>query len=275
MFPKYSIALLCFFFFSKTISAQELFVYTEPASNMAMKSIGIRVANNFMRVSPTDQYQYRLVPEIMVGVSKKLMLHAETFFSNQLNIFRFNGAALYGKYRFYSEDEVHSHFRMAAYGRIAVNNSIVASPAVDLNGQNSGYEAGVVATKLINKTAISASAGFVQAMNNTGTKKFVFETPLKNQHAAGYSLSIGQLVLPKEYTSYEQTNMNLMLEVLGQTNLSSGKSYIDLAPSVQFILLSKMRLDLGYRFPVVKDLYRMSNDGFLVRLEYNIFNAYK
>jgi hypothetical protein len=274
MFSKYLIALL-FFFSAEKVFAQELFVYTEPASNMATKSIGIRVANNFMRIRSTDQYQYRLVPEVMVGVSKKLMLHAEAFLSNQLNSFRFNGAGIYAKYRFYSEDEVHSHFRVAAFGRIAVNNSIVASPAVDLNGQNSGYETGLVATKLINKTAISASASFVQAMNNTGSKKLVFETPLKNQNAVGYTLSVGQLVLPKEYTSYEQTNMNLMLEALGQTNLSSGKSYLDLAPSVQFILLSKMRVDFGYRFPVVKDLYRMSNDGFLVRLEYNFFNAYK
>ncbi len=82
-------------------------------------------------------------------------------------------------------------------------------------------------------------------------------------------------MLPKEYTDYNQTNINLMVEMLGQYNLGFHKSYIDLAPSIQFIFLSKMRLDLGYRFPVVNNLTRTADRGFLLRLEYNFFNVYK
>ena len=66
-----------------------------------------------------------------------------------------------------------------------------------------------------------------------------------------------------------------MVELLGQMNLHSNKSYLDLAPSVQFIFLSKMRLDIGYRFAMVKDLLRTAENGFLVRFEYNFFNVYK
>jgi len=77
------------------------------------------------------------------------------------------------------------------------------------------------------------------------------------------------------YTDYKQTNLNMMLEVLGQMNLNNKASYLDIAPSIQFIFLSKMRLDIGYRFPVVKDLLRNATNGFLLRIEYNFFNVYK
>jgi len=253
--------------------AQELFVYTEPASNMATKSIGLRLNNYFMNERFSSKYNYHFVPEIMWGVSKRLMIHAEGFFSNRTNSLKAEGGGLYIKYRFYSQDEVHSHSRMAAYLRGAVNNSDIHQPAIDLNGQNSGYEAGLVATKLMNKLALSVNGSFVHAADNSSGNKFPYAD--KKREAVAYAFSAGQLILPKEYKNYEQTNLNAMIEVLGQTNLNSGRSYIDLAPSVQFIFLSKMRLDIGYRFPVLNDLERTAPEGFLLRFEYNFFNAYK
>ena len=81
-------------------------------------------------------------------------------------------------------------------------------------------------------------------------------------------------MLPKEYTNYDQTNLNLMCELLGQTNLGSNKTYLDLAPSVQLIFKSRMRLDLGYRFPLVNDLMRTADRGVVIKFEYNFFNAF-
>ena len=81
-------------------------------------------------------------------------------------------------------------------------------------------------------------------------------------------------MLPKEYTSYEQTNLNLMTEFLGQTNMSTGKTYLDIAPSVQLIFKSRMRVDLGYRFTLISELERTTPEGAFLRLEYNIFNAF-
>jgi hypothetical protein len=65
-----------------------------------------------------------------------------------------------------------------------------------------------------------------------------------------------------------------MLEMLGQVNAGSGRSYLDAAPVVQLIVMSRMRIDGSYRFPVLNDLYRMSPRGFLIRVEYNFFNVY-
>ncbi|RYY70969.1 MAG: hypothetical protein EOO13_04755 [Chitinophagaceae bacterium] len=253
-------------------SSQELYVYTEPASNMAARSVGFRLNNNLMRIAGTNHYNYMASPEIMLGVSRHIMLHAEAFLSNRNDGFKLDGGMLYAKYRFYSEDEVHSHFRMAAYVRGSANNTHIHQPAIDLQGMNSGVETGLVATKLQDKVALSASVAHLYAMDNADGNKFYY--PDGQRQALNYSLSAGRLMLPKEYTSYKQTNVNLMTELLGQTNLATGKTFLDIAPSVQFIFHSRMRVDLGYRFGLVKQLQRTSSDGALLRLEYNIFNAF-
>lgn len=263
--------MLLFLFSCKAAAAQELYVFTEPASNMAAKSIGLRANNYLMFNKRTKETNFHLVPEVMWGVSKKIMIHAEAFLSNRNNSFVAEGGGAYIKYRFYSVDEVHSHFRMALYGRYSFNNSDVHQQVIDLNGHNSGYEGGLVATKLKNKVAVSASASYLYAEDNF-KEKFIYGN--KNRHAINYTASVGKLMLPKEYSSYKQTNVNLMLEMLGQVNLNTGYTFLDIAPSVQFIFLSRMRIDAGYRIPLVKDLSRTTPGGFLVRLEYNIFNAY-
>jgi hypothetical protein len=255
------------------LNAQELFTYTEPASNMATKSIGLRLNNTFMKERSSAEYNYHLIPEVMWGVSRKVMIHADAFLSNRDHRFAAEGGSVYLKHRFYSQDEVHSHFRMAAYTRLAFNNSDIHQPAIDLYGHNSGYEVGVIATKLINKVAISAGSAFLHATDNGRANKFMYDN--KSRNAISYNLSLGKLVLPKEYISYDQVNLNIMLEMLGQTNPAIRKSFIDLAPSLQLIIQSKIRIDLGYRFAILDDLERTASDGYLLRLEYNIFNAYK
>lgn len=267
------IFILISFLFTNNVKGQELFVYTEPASNMAAKSIGIRLNNTLMKQTLVNRYDYHFIPEVMVGVSKKIMIHGEAFFSNTTNKFTAEGGAVYVKYRFFSQDEVHSHFRMAAYAKSSINNGHIHQPAIDLNGHNTGYEVGTVATKLINKIAVSAIISVLHATDNLNDRKFYYGT--KNRNAFGYSFSSGILVLPKEYTSYKQTNLNFMMELLGQTNIASGKSFLDLAPSIQFIFFSKMRADFGYRFALINGLERAAKQGFLLKLEYNLFNIFK
>ena len=256
-------------------------MYTEPASNMAAKSFGFRATNYLMNDRYSNKINYMLVPEVMWGTSKKIMVHAagilgnsnqnDGFVTNPKQNFVVEGASFYLKYRVYSTDEVQTHFRVAAFGRYSFNNSHIHEYAINLNTHNSGYEGGVIATKLLKKVAFSASGSFLHAQDN-GSKKFLFGN--KSRNAVNYTLSVGKLMLPKEYTSFKQTNVNLMLEMLGQTNLNKGYSYLDIAPSVQFIFLSRMRFDAGYRYPMVTKLHRTSTKGFLLRLEYNIFNAY-
>jgi hypothetical protein len=267
-----SIIVIALLFFSSTAKAQELFSFTEPASNMAAKGVGVRINNYFMKDIHTNKINYHLLPEVMVGLSKKIMIHAEAFISNRNNSLTTEGGSFYVKYRFFSSDEVHSHFRLAAYGRYSFNNSDVHQPAIDLAGHNSGYELGVIATKLINKIAISSSISTLHATDN-GSNKFVYGE--KNRNAINYTLSVGKLLLPKEYTSYKQLNVNAMVEFLGQTNARTNESYLDVAPVIQFIVNSRLRIDGGYRIPINTKLHRTAAKGVLLRIEYNFFNVFK
>lgn len=250
------------------MNAQELFVMTEPASNMPTGSIGVRDANHFV-FDKTDADNYHNMPEIMWGVNKDWMIHASAFLSNKQGNLKFEGGSLYAKYRFFSVDDLHSHLRLAAYGRISTNNASINQEDIETMGMNSGYEIGTVATKLINKTALSTSISYERALNNQDD---AFSESLSNS-AMNYTFSIGQLMYPKKYTNFKQTNINAMLEFLGQRLNQNGKSYLDVVPSIQFIINSQARIDLGYRRQIYSDMQRISANGILLKLEYTFFNV--
>lgn len=263
---------IIFLLVSVKTQAQELFVYTEPASNMPLGSLGIRMANMLMDEKSSSKYEYHLVPEVMWGVNKRLMLHADAFLSNADKNFAAEGGSFYAKYRFLSTDQVHNHFRMAAYGRYSFNNSEIHQQEIDLYGHNSGWQTGVVATQLLHKVALSGNFSYLHAMDNGNDNKFPGE---QSNNAVNYSFSFGKLMLPKEYVDYDQTNLTLMVEVLGQTLTARGSSYLDIASSLQFIFKSQARVDIGYRRQLISSMYRTAPNGFLVRFEYLIFNAFK
>ena len=268
---KYKLVSIMLLFSIKG-STQELYVFTEPASNMATKSIGLRMNNYFMKESSSSFINYHLIPEVMVGVSKKVMLHADVFFSNRNKSFSTEGGSLYAKYRFYSNDDVQTHFRMAAFGRISYNNSDIHQEDINLYGHNTGLETGIIATQLLHKVALSSGVSFAKAWDNGNGNKFIYGN--HNSQAINYTLSIGKLMLPRVYKDYKQTNLNIMLEFLSQYNIGLNKYYLDAAPAVQFIFNSRSRIDLGYRTPISSTLLRTSPNGFIIRLEYNFFNAW-
>ncbi|MGZ8557827.1 MAG: hypothetical protein ACXWWC_05825, partial [Chitinophagaceae bacterium] len=75
------------FFISLSCRAQELYSVTEPASNRAAGSIGFRFDNLIMNEINSPKINYHLIPEIMIGVSKKLTIHGNVFFSNRKKTF--------------------------------------------------------------------------------------------------------------------------------------------------------------------------------------------
>ena len=261
-----------FLFLAIDSQAQELFVYTEPASNMPTRSLGLRMTNMLMDERGSQKYEYHVVPEAMWGVNKRLMVHANAFISNATTKLKAEGGSVYAKYRFLSTDAVHSHFRMAAYGKYSFNNSLIHQQEIDLFGHNTGWQGGIVATQLIHKVALSANLSYLQAMDNGNLNKF---PSAESNKAVNYSLSIGKLMLPKEYTDYDQTNLNVMVELLGQTLGSNKGSYLDIAPSLQLIIKSQARIDIGYRHQLMSSMLRSAPNGFLLRFEYLIFNAFK
>lgn len=247
--------------------AQELFAYTEPASNMPAKFLGLRVTN----MLNAGSNNYLLLPELMWGANKRLMIHTDVFLTNRSKNLAANGFGVYGKYRFLSNDKVHSHFRMAAFARVSYNNSSIQQEDIETAGYNSGYEAGLIATQLLHKVALSSTVSYEKALNNN-TYKFPAQ---QSANAVNYTFSVGKLLLPKNYVNYKQTNVNFMLEMLGQTLGANGRSYLDAAPAVQFIFNSQARVDVGYRQQLYSSIYRTSQNGFTLRFEYLLFNALK
>lgn len=253
------------------VISQELFVFTEPASNMPKGNLGIRLMGNVMKELVGTGYNTHVMPELMYGVTNKLMVHSTAFVSNRNFTFVGEGFGLYAKYKFFNRDEVKRHFRMATFARYSFNNADIHQEEINLIGHNSGYEIGMNATQLLNKVAISGGLSLIKAINNGNRYQFPIN---QSSSALYYTLSFGKLMLPKKYTGYNQTNVNLMCEFLGQSLLPNGKTYLDLAPSIQFIFLSKMRLDLAYRQELYKSMQRTAPSGFFFRLEYNFFNVY-
>jgi hypothetical protein len=257
--------------FYRNLAAQELFVFTEPASNMPAKSLGIRASNWVMYNKTTSSFSYQLLPEVMWGANRNLMVHLDGFFTNQTGNFHAVGGGTYVKYRLYAADAVNRHFRLAAFGRLSLNNSEIFQQEIDLTRNNTGYALGLIATQLLHKQAVSAAFSFNQAYNN-GTQNKI-PTGQADQ-ALNASISTGRLILPHRYTDYKQTNVNLMVELLGQHLLATQENYLDMASAVQFIFHSQTRLDIGYKFQLYSDMQRVSPNGIMIRLEYLLFNTF-
>jgi hypothetical protein len=249
-----------------TAMAQELYVNTEPASNMATNSLGIRLENQgYFKPG----YKNRSTLELMYGVNKNLMVHGTAYLSDYYQSRqRFEGLSAYAKYRFYSVDSVQRHFRMAAFAKVASISNPIPNQEIALEGDNSGLQGGLVATQLLHKLALSGSVSYLRAFENRGGYEPVTRSSI------GYTLSAGYLLFPKQYTNYEQTNVNLYAELLGKTNPGKGQNYLDIAPAVQFIFNSVLRVDLSYRTPLTNRMVRNTQNMYLVRVEYNLFNLF-
>jgi hypothetical protein len=244
-------------------SGQELFVATEPASNMPRHSIGGRFTFEGMK-----RGGYRLAPEFMIGASRDLMIHGSLYRSNLYPDHNWS-PSVYAKYRFFSVDSVQKHFRSAVYARYSHTENTLLYDEVNLEGDNSGFTGGIVVTQLMSKLAVSASAGYIEAFSSRSGI-----IPKDSGKQASYSLSAGYLLFPKEYTGYGQVNINLYAELLGKSAFDAGKSYLEIAPAVQFIFASRLRVDLSKRAQLYGNMSRSTKNMYLVRMEYSIFNVF-
>src|SRR5688572_3516841 len=215
------------------IQAQELYVFTEPASNMPAHSISTKLTGHF---ATSDNIYGRLaqryMPEVMFGFSKKIMVHlAATFANMHTPSLRYESASLYIKYRFLSKDEIHKHFRMALFADASATRAPFHYDEISLMGDKSGIEGGIIVTQLWHRFALSGTISHTQVLDESRTNKVLY-IPARNYQSMNYSLSGGYLLIPKEYTDYRQLNLNLYTELLAQQTLDRKTWYIDLAPAV-------------------------------------------
>jgi len=254
--------------------AQELYVYSEPASNMPAKSLSAKVTDHFTGKDRIyGRSAHRVMPELMFGFNKNLMVHLTTTFANMhTRDFRFESYGIYAKYRFLSFDDLHKHFRMALFVDATHTRAPFHYDEISLMGDKSGIEGGVILTQLWNKFALSGTIGHTQLFDKS-RKSNVIYIPARDYSSVNFSLSGGYLILPRNYTDYRQTNLNLYLELLGQRTLGEGRYYLDLAPAMQLIFNSNTKLNIGRRFQLESDMERMASSTWLVALERTFLNA--
>ncbi len=241
---------------------------------MPSKSASVKLTTMLMRGVHSNKILQRHTPEVMVGLNKNWMVHAAVSVSDMHEEkFIFESIRLYTKYRFLSIDDVHKHFRMAAFGAASYSRNHLDHNEINLMGDQSGVQAGLIATQLWNKLALSATGSWNEVLDQKRWEK-VFPQQYAFS-AINYSFSAGYLLFPLEYKNYDQTNVNLYAELLGCRNIDwqPDRYYVDLAPSLQFIFKSTGKLNLGYRFQLAGDIYRLSNNSFMISYEHIFLDA--
>lgn len=258
--------------FSDAGLAQELYVFSEPASNLPARSISAKLTTRFAERSGTDQFRQRFMPEIMAGINKNWMVKMGTTFSNFYQSGQeWESIKGYAKWRFYSNDGIHRHFRIAAFADAAYSKQDVLIDEMNLDGDNSGIQAGIIGTQLLHKLAISGTASYMRVFDS----KFKDMPGMHDEDGLAYSLSAGYLVFPRSYASYEQVNLNLYVEMLGMKGFGPGMYYLDVAPAIQLIFNSSTKLNLGARWEATGNMYRIARNNYFLSLETTFLNALK
>jgi hypothetical protein len=268
--------LLVLMFFGRINHAQELYVFSEPASNMPARSVSAKLSAHLVEGDNIyGRFSQRYMPEIMFGFSKNLMVHVSaTFADMHTNNFAFESTGLYAKYRFLSFDDIHKHFRMAVFADASYTRAPFHYDEITLMGDKSGVGAGIIATQLWKKFALSATVGHTQVLDESRSNDVIY-VPSRNYQSMEYSLSAGYLVLPRQYTDYRQTNLNVYVEMLAQQTLDRPTYFLDMAPAIQLIFNSNAKLNIGYRFQVggKGTMDRMTNRSWLIAFERTFLNA--
>jgi hypothetical protein len=155
---------------------------------------------------------------------------------------------------------------LAAYVEGAYTAAPFDHDEVSLMGDKSGVEAGIIATRLTQRLALSVTGSHTQVLHYSRKNAALFD-PARTFQTMQLSLSGGYLVFPREYKDYRQTNLNIYTELLGQRSLDNNRYYVDMAPALQLIFASRTKLNLGYRFQLGGTMNRMAQRSWLLSLE--------
>ena len=247
-------------------SAQELYINTEPASLIPKGTKVVRLNHHSIFLNGTNIMggignAIIMSPSISYGLSKKIMVSGSFQFSNKpyeqdmMPNFGFSGFKLYSKQRILTTDKQKYHTRLSSFIKYSYHDNKFMKDNLDIELQDTGFEFGIIGTQLINKLAISVTSAVTRISNID--EKYTSGSTVKwqkiNLNTIQNSISAGYLLFPRKYKSYKQTNFNLYLEYLTNTILT--RSFPDryhkfsstLAPGIQFIIMSRSRLDFSYK----------------------------
>jgi hypothetical protein len=269
---RVSTMLLLIILFAGKSSAQELFINTEPASNMPTHSYGFTIGSESFGKSGSIYTRNDL--EFMYEETSLLMTHVMIHASNYYGSYGYNNFGMYAKYRIYTDDGFKEHFRIALYalGAIGVQRNTFAD--VMLDGGNRGLETGAIFTLLQNRFALSSTLGAITFVPDVSAAPGITFQNVRNYD---YSLSAGYLIYPDHYESYKDLNVNLYAELLGKyityNKAEAGNitaehgTVLDLAIGPQLIINSIWRIDLAVRARLISGVESFPKPSVLLRYE--------
>ena len=275
---KIFLFFLIFLFLYNNSYSQELYINTEAASLIPKGTKVIRFNYSSIFLNQTNEKEsiknaLLFTPSLAYGLSKKIMISGSFQFSNKPyekdlgTNFGFNGFKLYSKQRIFTTDKQKNHTRLSSFVKYSFHKEKFMKSNIDLELQDKGFEFGLIGTQLIKKLAISITSAYTRVNDIYDKSNNLFRLgTLKNSISAGY------LVFPRKYKSYKQTNFNIYLEYI--TNTITNKSFPErfnkfssiLAPGIQFIILSRSRLDFSYKIRKGD-----TENEFLIKLTYIIY----
>lgn len=267
------------------LSAQELYINSEPASLIPKGTKVVRLTNSNIFLDGSNIMgsignAFIVTPSLSYGISKKIMVSGSIQFANKpyeqdmTPNFGLNGFKIYSKQRILSTDKQKYHTRLSSFIKYSYHEDKFMKDNLDLELQDTGFELGLIGTQLINKLAISITTAITRISNidEKLTQGSTVKWQTTNLNTFKNSISAGYLLFPRKYNSYKQTNFNLYVEYLTNTILNENfpvrydKFRSTFAPGIQFIIMSRSRLDFSYKIRK-GDMPK----EFLVKLTYIIY----
>lgn len=267
------------------LSAQELYINSEPASLIPKGTKVVRLTNSNIFLDGSNIMgsignAFIVTPSLSYGISKKIMVSGSIQFANKpyeqdmTPNFGLNGFKIYSKQRILSTDKQKYHTRLSSFIKYSYHEDKFMKDNIDIDLQDTGFELGLIGTQLINKLAISITTAITRISNidEKLTQGSTVKWQTTNLNTFKNSISAGYLLFPRKYNSYKQTNFNLYVEYLTNTILNENfpvrydKFRSTFAPGIQFIIMSRSRLDFSYKI-------RKGDmpEEFLVKLTYIIY----
>ena len=267
------------------LSAQELYINSEPASLIPKGTKVVRLTNSNIFLDGSNIMgsignAFIVTPSLSYGISKKIMLSGSIQFANKpyeqdmTPNFGLNGFKIYSKQRILSTDKQKYHTRLSSFIKYSYHEDKFMKDNLDIELQDTGFELGLIGTQLINKLAISITTAITRISNidEKLTQGSTVKWQTTNLNTFKNSISAGYLLFPRKYNSYKQTNFNLYVEYLTNTIINENfpvrydKFTSTFAPGIQFIIMSRSRLDFSYKI-------RKGDmpEEFLVKLTYIIY----
>ena len=258
------------------VISQEYYSLPAEAKEIPSNSISFHVGAMYGRSVYNDRVLQRYSAGVGIGISPEWMISSSLTFSDLHDEkFIFESVRLTSKYRLITSKTKWSQFRLSAFGTVAYSRNHLDYNEINLAGDHSGVQAGLLASHMWKRWAFSGSASLIEMFSKSRWEK---DLPQQYAYEAfNYSVSAGVNIFPLNNKKHSLAKVNFLAQLIGSSNLDwkYEKYYVDLAPAIQLILNRKVRFYLQHRFQIKSDIFRLQRNSWVISYEFPLFSDIK